>query len=158
MEFAFIRIVLLFLYLSIHPLFAFIINILGDVLDCPLEYLYQTIKQLQLFPKNIRCDTGINYQYFDKTIDIINGVIGLYFIQKSKYYNVLLALFIYRLVGIFLYFIFKNRIYLIIFANYFDYMFIYLILSEYMNYNVYPIVIIIIAILKLYVEYVLHYD
>ena len=154
-----IRIILtiIILYTLNIPIFCkILLIILIDVIDCNIPcFLFG--------PENwIDCNANI-YQMSDKITDTICYILLLFYILKNgnmttNYNNLIILLFIYRLIGTFLFLIKKNRKYLFYFPNFFLEICLGLMIIKY-----YPIlekfrkiIIIIIIIYKIITEYYLH--
>ena len=161
MELVFLRALALLFYAILPLPHAFALNSVFDMFDCPIEYLKTTITQRRLYPKEIRCDTGPTYQVIDKVFDLIFSTIAVILLQSYKWTNqnytpLLTALFLFRLVGLVLYAVTQNRQMLFYFPNFFNYMFIYLVGSDYYNLPINCGVILILIIAKLVLEYRFH--
>ena len=161
MELIILRYLALLLYFYAPPFIAHTINVFADMFDCPLSYLKETFVCMNLFPKNIRCNTGHEYQIQDKLLDTIMNtfaIMSLYF-YGSKYFKILLYLYLFRLCGTVLYFITGNRKMFSYFPNFFNYFFIYLTGLEYFQINNFSyIIVILLIVVKIVNEYYFHYS
>ena len=152
-----IRIVttLIILYTLNIPIFIKIpLIILTDSIDCGIPHY--------LFDKWINCNTNI-YQTTDKITDIVCYTLLLVYILKygglsSNYNYLLILLFIYRLIGTYLFLIKKNRTYLFYFPNFFlEICFGLVLINNFLilkNYK--EFILISIVIYKIILEYYLH--
>ena len=128
--------------------------ILTDSIDCGIPHF--------LFDEWIDCNTDI-YQTSDKITDMICYTLLLVYILhsgglSSKYNYLLILLFIYRLIGTYLFLIKKDTTYLFYFPNFFlEICFGLVLINNFLilkNYK--EIILIVIVIYKLILEYYLH--
>ena len=155
----FIRIIItiIIIYFLNIPIFMKILLImLIDTIDCP-KYVLKSEKW-------VNCDTSI-YQKSDKIIDIICYTLLLFYIidngSLSVNYNYLIILlFIFRLVGLYLFIIKNNRNYLFYFPNFFLEISLILLIIDYFSiFKKYKLIIILLIIAyKIIFEYYLHYN
>ena len=154
----FIRLLLtliIFYKLKIPIYTKIILLMLTDSIDC-------SRKHEEFLNEWINCSSNI-YQVTDKIVDTLCYTILLFYILRngnlSSYNNNLLKyLFIFRLVGVFLFLIKKNREYLFYFPNFFLEISLGLMLINKLKIleNYKKIIIFIIIILKIMQEYYLH--
>jgi hypothetical protein len=149
---------IIILYTLNIPIFMKILLIMiTDFIDCDVPRFF-------LGSKNwIDCNSNI-YQISDKITDTICYTLLLFYILKNggmnnNYNYLIVLLFIYRLIGIYLFFIKKNRKYLFYFPNFFLEICLGLMVINYFpnlkNFNV--IIISIVIIYKIILEYYLHF-
>lgn len=155
----FIRIIttIIILYFLNIPIFMKILLImLSDFIDCGIpKFLFGA--------KNwILCNQSI-YQVSDKITDTICYTLLLFYILKnggmsSNYNYLIILLFIYRLIGVYLFLINNNRKYLFIFPNFFLEISLGLMIINYfqMLKKFKVIIFLIIVIYKIIQEYYLH--
>ena len=131
-----------------------------DRIDCGVLALRFLLKS----EKWIDCDTII-YQKSDKIIDIICYTLLLFYIidngSLSVNYNYLIILlFIFRLIGLYLFIIKNNRNYLFYFPNFFLEISLILLIIDYFSiFKKYKLIIILlIFVYKIIFEYYLHYN
>ena len=159
----FIRIIttIIIIYFLDIPIFMKILLImLIDRIDCGVLALRFLLKS----EKWIDCDTII-YQKSDKIIDIICYTLLLFYIidngSLSVNYNYLIILlFIFRLIGLYLFIIKNNRNYLFYFPNFFLEISLILLIIDYFSiFKKYKLIIILlIFVYKIIFEYYLHYN
>ena len=159
----FIRIIItiIIIYFLNIPIFMKILLImLSDRIDCGVLALRFLLKS----EKWVDCDTSI-YQKSDKMIDIICYTLLLFYIidngSLSVNYNYLIILlFIFRLVGLYLFIIKNNRNYLFYFPNFFLEISLILLIIDYFSiFKKYKLIIILLVfIYKIIFEYHLHFN
>lgn len=160
-----VRIILtiIILYALNIPIFIKIILIsICDKLDCSSDSIPFTGP---LFTKNIDICKTLFYQKSDKITDTICYTLLLnYILNKgglSKNYNYfIILLFLYRLVGVYLFLIKNNRKYLFYFPNFFLEICLGLMIICYFPIlkNFKEMIILIIIVFKILVEYNMHYN
>lgn len=160
-----IRIILtiIILYFLNIPIFTKIILIyICDKLDCSPDSITFTGP---LFIKNINICRTLFYQKSDKITDTIcYTLLLIYILDKgglSKNYNYLIILlFLYRLVGVYLFLIKNNRKFLFYFPNFFLEICLGLMIICYFPIlkNFKEIIILIIIVSKIIIEYNMHYN
>ena len=156
----FIRIVTTFfvLYFTNIPLFVkIILIIIIDLFDCDIPRLVFGSENWE------NCNQTI-YQTSDKITDTIcYTLLLLYLLQNggisSNYNNLIIFLFIYRLIGVFLFLIKNNRNFLFYFPNFF--LEIILVLSIINYFKIFKksknVIILLVIIYKFWLEYFLHF-
>jgi hypothetical protein len=156
---AFIRIIItiIILYSFNIPIFIkILLIILADFIDCDIpRYIFG-------YKNWVNCNENL-YQKTDKITDTICYVLLLIYILKNanlstNYNNLIILLFIYRLIGLYLFLINSNRVYLFYFPNFFLEICLGLMIINYYpildNFKI--IIILFIIILKIIQEYYLH--
>ncbi len=128
-------------YLNINILTEVILLLLFDMIDCGLVLRI-------LYGKEYLCKTYY-YQLGDKLLDLFTYYL-IYKILDLDY--IYLYIILYRLLGIIFYTLSNNKIYFIIFADFFKEVLLYNFIFNKLNYNV-----IIIIILKIIFEYYWHF-
>ena len=138
--------------------FKIIIVILLDLLDC--SFLHH---QLNLYQNNYFCHNE-PYLTTDKITDIIVEMMILYYISTNSSFDkkILLFLFIFRLIGLFMYVKTKNERFLFYFPNFVIWYIIYISIVE--NTSLLKtnkqkkITLSLLIIIKIIQEFYLHYD
>jgi hypothetical protein len=156
---AFIRIIItiIILYSFNIPIFIkILLIILADFIDCDIP------RYIVGYKNWVNCNENL-YQKTDKITDTICYVLLLIYILKNanlstNYNNLIILLFIYRLIGLYLFLINNNRVYLFYFPNFFLEICLGLMIINYYpildNFKI--IIILFIIILKIIQEYYLH--
>lgn len=154
---AFIRIIstIIILYSLNIPIFIkILLIILTDTIDCP-RYIFG-------YKNWVNCSENL-YQKTDKITDTICYALLLIYILKNanlstNYNNLIILLFIYRLIGLYLFLINSNRVYLFYFPNFFLEICLGLMIIDYYptleNFEI--TIISFIIVLKIIQEYFMH--
>ena len=156
---AFIRIIatIIILYSLNIPIFVKILLIMAtDFIDCDIpRYIFG-------YKNWVNCSKNL-YQKTDKITDTICYALLLIYILKNgnlstNYTNLIILLFIYRLIGLYLFLISSNRLYLFYFPNFFLEICLGLMIINYYpilkNYEI--TIILFIILYKIVQEYFLH--
>lgn len=156
---AFIRIIatIIILYSLNIPIFVKILLIMAtDFIDCDIpRYIFG-------YKNWVNCSKNL-YQKTDKITDTICYALLLIYILKNgnlstNYNNLIILLFIYRLIGLYLFLISSNRLYLFYFPNFFLEICLGLMIINYYpilkNYEI--TIILFIILYKIVQEYILH--
>ena len=156
---AFIRIIatIIILYSLNIPIFVKILLIMAtDFIDCDIpRYIFG-------YKNWVNCSKNL-YQKTDKITDTICYALLLIYILKNgnlstNYTNLIILLFIYRLIGLYLFLISSNRLYLFYFPNFFLEICLGLMIINYYpilkNYEI--TIILFIILYKIVQEYILH--
>tara|TARA_B100000900_G_C20324350_1_gene611569 strand:- start:25 stop:555 length:531 start_codon:yes stop_codon:yes gene_type:complete len=148
---------IIILYILNIPIFLkILLIILTDLLDCDIPRLLFGSK------KWLDCNES-TYQKSDKITDTICYTLLLFYIlenggMSTNYNYLIILLFIYRLIGVYLFLIKNNRKYLFYFPNFFLEICLGLMVIHYYPIlkKFKPFIILIIIIFKILQEYFLH--
>ena len=138
--------------INISLFYAYLINVILDIFDCPLTTIFRDHHQ---------CDTGIQYQLEDKIMDLLVDLAALHVALKEErnFNDILLFLFVYRLIGLIIFFITKDEKVLFYFPHFFSvaYLFFFFLEEFDIEFNQEAqAVFVILLFLKLTQEYILH--
>ena len=158
--YAYIRLIItiIILYCLNIPIFMkILLIILADCID------YIPLNKLLHKSKSIRAKNESTYQVIDKINDTICYTLLLFYILKnggmsSNYNYLIILLFIYRLIGVYLFLINNNRKYLFYFPNFFLEISLGIMIINYfqMLKKFKVIIFLIIVIYKIIQEYYVH--
>ena len=157
--------IIILYYLNIPIFIKIILIYICDNLDCSFIVPDSIPFKGPLFIKNINICRTLFYQKSDKITDTIcYSLLLIYILDKgglSKNYNYLIILlFLYRLVGVYLFLIKNNRKFLFYFPNFFLEICLGLMIICYFPIlkNFKEIIILIIIVSKIIIEYNMHYN
>lgn len=109
--------------------------------------------------------TKNQYQYLDKAFDLFfyTLIVVYCYLEMSFYFPLFLFLYLYRLFGQILFYLTKKRYFLVLFANFFESLFVIFFLVEktvlknlFIGNNYLYLVIFVIIALKIFQEWFLH--
>ncbi|MFA6390117.1 MAG: hypothetical protein WCX78_00055 [Patescibacteria group bacterium] len=132
----------------VWPLISIILSVFLDLIDADFAHMVVSKKHYQLIDKNLDLWWFINIMIFSN-------------INYPDYKIFLLILFIYRLIGQFVYYISRYRGILLFFPNFFEWVFILIFFGK--NYfplilqgTTYILILIVIFIVKIFQEWFFH--
>lgn len=157
----YVRFILLFLFFIIPAFWAYLINVIGDLLDCPLEF---NIAYILGKPTNLRCNTGWeSYRVVDILQDIQLMLVSLFFVPQFSPTGQLFCYitFWYRMIGVILTILTRDSSWFFYFPNFYNLAFLLSSFESIYYKNllqksfIYPIIILAI-LFKIITEYLIH--
>mgnify|MGYP001472398797 CR=1 FL=1 len=155
-----VRVVVSYLILitNIRPYLKLLLLILTDGIDCNVLHFFK------LYNKRPICknDPKTSYDVVDKITDSTSYILIFIMLINTKLFTYnerqfILLLLVYRLIGVFIFVLTKNRKMLFYFPNFFLEMTLLLVLAKEFKFNYKPFIILVV-IFKLMQEYILHYS